>query len=107
MSLKVREYFLFDPLQEYLEPSLQGFRLVEGHYHPIALDGSGIYSEVLGLRLERDDTDLRFFNLATGRRIPTFEELGTAADEAEPLARKRKRPFRERKPLASKRKPLD
>ena len=32
--LGVREYFLFDPLEEYLEPSLQGFRLTEGRTTP-------------------------------------------------------------------------
>jgi Uma2 family endonuclease len=81
--LRVREYFLFDPLEEYLEPSLQGFRLVEGRYQPMAWDESGIFSEVLGLRLERDEMDLRFLNPAEGRRIPTSEELGKAAQEAE------------------------
>jgi Uma2 family endonuclease len=81
--LKVREYFLFDPLDEYLDPSLQGFRLVEGRYEPIAGDESGLFSEVLGLRLERDEMDLRFFNLATGRRIPTPEELGREAQQAQ------------------------
>src|SRR3954454_19995503 len=57
-ELKVREYFLFDPLGEYLSPSLQGFRLVEGVYVPIVPDATGIFSEVLGLRLERDEADL-------------------------------------------------
>ena len=81
--LKVREYFLFDPLEEYLEPSLQGFRLVQGHFEPIAWHAAGLLSEVLGLRLERDGMDLRFFNPATGRRILTGEELGKAAKAAE------------------------
>src|SRR5271157_1442622 len=84
--LGVREYFLFDPLEEYLEPSLQGFKLVEGRYDPIPWEGAGLFSEVLILRLERDAMDLRFFNPATGRRIPTPEELGRAA-EAEAGAR--------------------
>src|SRR5271157_74870 len=78
--LRVREYFLFDPLEEYLEPSLQGFKLVEGRYDPIPWEGPGLFSEVLGLRLERDAMDLRFCNPATGRRIPTPEELGRAAE---------------------------
>jgi Uma2 family endonuclease len=81
--LRVPEYFLFDPLEEYLEPSLQGFRLIEGQYRQIAWDGSGPSSEVLGLRLERDEADLRFFNPVLGRRIPTGEELGEAAESAE------------------------
>ena len=75
--------FLFDPLEEYLEPSLQGFRLTDGRYGPIAWAGAGLFSEVLGLRLERDEMDLRFFNPATGRRIPTGEELDKAAEAAD------------------------
>jgi hypothetical protein len=81
--LRVPEYFLFDPLEEYLEPSLQGFRLIEGQYRQIAWDGSGLYIEVLGLRLERDEADLRFFDPVLGRRIPTGEELGEVAESAE------------------------
>src|SRR5271166_2884230 len=80
--LRVREYFLYDPLEEYLEPSLQGFRLIEERYDPIPWEGAGLFSEVLGLRFERDAMDLRFFNPATGRRIPTGEELGKAAKAA-------------------------
>ena len=33
--LKVAEYFLFDPTEDYLKPPFQGFRLVEGQYVPI------------------------------------------------------------------------
>src|SRR5579859_2011180 len=35
--LKVKEYFLFDPFEEYLDPSMQGYRLRGGEYHPIRL----------------------------------------------------------------------
>ena len=80
--LKVREYFLFDPLEEYLEPSLQGFRLINGRYGSIAWAGAGLFSEVLGLRLERDEMDLRFFDPGTGRRIPTGDEFGRAEADA-------------------------
>jgi Uma2 family endonuclease len=80
--LKVPEYFLFDPLEEYLEPSIQGFRLVEGRYEPIAPGPLGMVSEVMGLRLEREEADLRFFDLAKGRRIPTNLELADEARQA-------------------------
>ena len=33
--LRVVEYFLFDPTEDYLEPPLQGFRLVDDDYFPI------------------------------------------------------------------------
>ena len=89
--LGVREYFLFDPLEEYLEPSLQGYRLIDGRYGSIASAGAGLCSEVLGLRLERDEMDLRFFNPETGRRIPSAEEIDQAAEAAE-LSQSRPRP---------------
>jgi Uma2 family endonuclease len=38
--LKVKEYFLFDPRADYLNPRLKGFRLRRGQYAPIApVDG--------------------------------------------------------------------
>jgi Uma2 family endonuclease len=36
--LKVPEYFLFDPYEDYLKPPFQGYRLVEGQYIPIEPD---------------------------------------------------------------------
>ena len=33
--MKVAEYFLFDPTEDYLKPPFQGFRLVDGEYVPI------------------------------------------------------------------------
>jgi Uma2 family endonuclease len=73
--LKVREYFLFDPLEEYLEPSLQGSRLVRAQYKPIAPVAGRLPSEILGLHLERDDLDLRLYNPETGLWVPTSVEL--------------------------------
>src|SRR5262249_35779070 len=32
-TIGVKEYFLFDPYEEYMQPSLQGYRLSEGQYH--------------------------------------------------------------------------
>jgi Uma2 family endonuclease len=51
-ALGVREYFIFDPHGEYLEPPLQGYRLVQGVYEPIATDP--LRSEVLNLELRQD-----------------------------------------------------
>ena len=69
--LRVTEYFLFDPRAEYLDPPLQGFRLVGGDYVRIDPVEGRLPSEVLGLHLERDGTSLRLFNPATGERLPT------------------------------------
>src|SRR5262245_17691159 len=50
-TLKVREYFLFDPRGDYLKPSLQGHRLRKGEYHPIHTVADRLPSQVLGLHL--------------------------------------------------------
>jgi Uncharacterized protein conserved in cyanobacteria, COG4636 len=75
-QLGVREYFLFDPLGEYLKPPLQGFTLVDGEYAalPVESDG-GIISRELGLKLYRDETVLRLFDLASGREVVRTEDL--------------------------------
>jgi Uma2 family endonuclease len=79
--LKVPEYFQFDPRQEYLKPSLQGARLVEGQYVPIAAVEGRLPSEFLGLHLERRGTELRFYNPAAGATLLTQAER--AAKEAD------------------------
>jgi Uma2 family endonuclease len=81
--LQVREYFLFDPNDEYLDPPLQGHRLVNGVYQRIeAVDGR-LPSEVLGLHLEADGELLRFWNPATRRRLPIPPEVRHSLDSAE------------------------
>ena len=70
-DLKVREYFLFDPLGEYLKPVLQGYRLVNGEYQRIEPVDGRLPSEVLGLHLEAEGIVVRLFNPATGRRLLT------------------------------------
>ena len=72
--LKVRESFQFDPTEDYLKPPFQGHRLVDGKHGPIvALDGR-LPSQVLGLHLERDGTQLRLYDPRAGRRLPTRQE---------------------------------
>ncbi len=39
--LRVPEYFLFDPTQDYLDPPLQGYRAVGEQYEPVAADAQG------------------------------------------------------------------
>ncbi|MCY2995453.1 MAG: Uma2 family endonuclease [Planctomycetota bacterium] len=73
--LGVNEYFLFDPTQEYLDPPLQGHRLVGGGYVPIEPDvAGGLESHELGLRLVMVDNRLRFYRLATGELLLTRVE---------------------------------
>jgi Uma2 family endonuclease len=78
--LKVPEYFLFDPLEEYLKPSMQGYRLVAGAYEPIEPAAGRLPSVVLGLHLERDGAELRLFDPVAGRRLPTRRERAAAAE---------------------------
>lgn len=73
--LGVREYFLFDPLNEYLSPQLQGFRLVEAYYQPLELAPDGtLFSQALGLVLRPEDVLLRLVDPATGEALPTLDE---------------------------------
>jgi len=72
--LKVPEYFQFDPTDDYLDPPLQGFRLVGAAYEPIAAVDGRLPSSVLGLHLERSGHQLRFHDPATHALLPTRSE---------------------------------
>jgi Uma2 family endonuclease len=76
--LKVSEYFLFDPRAEYLDPPIQGFRLVDGDYVRIEPVEGRLPSKVLALHLERAGTRLRLYNPATGEYLPTRLEAREA-----------------------------
>jgi Uma2 family endonuclease len=78
--LRVTEYFLFDPTEDYLDPPLQGFRLVGGDYVPIESIDGRLPSDVLGLHLERDATKLCLFDPVTRQRLPTLLEARAAAE---------------------------
>ena len=77
--IRVPEYFLFDPRDEYLQPSLQGYRLKGRHYQVIEPVSGRLPSRELGLHLERHDRQLRFYDPATGVWIPTSAESREAA----------------------------
>jgi Uma2 family endonuclease len=72
--LKVPEYFLFDPHEDYLDPPFQGYRLEQDQYVPIALVEGRLPSRIVGLHLERHRGELRLYDPATGRWLPTPEE---------------------------------
>ena len=76
-TLKVPEYFLFDP-RPFLRPRirLRGFRLnAAGNYEAIARDADGrLYSEQLDLHLEEQGRDLRLFDARTGEYLRTPQE---------------------------------
>lgn len=83
-QLGVKEYFLFDPLGEYLAPRLQGFRLSDRFYTPLPLAADGtLLSDELGLILRPENEMLRLVDPATGQSIPTINEaLAQAQVEA-------------------------
>ncbi len=71
----VKEYFLFDPTQDYLNPPLQGNRLVNGEYQPLAPDSQGcVMSQELGLLLKFDEGELAFIRPDSGERLLSAEE---------------------------------
>ena len=96
--LKVPEYFLFDPHQDYLEPPLQGYRRNAGLYVPIEPVQGRLPSEELNLHLEMHDGELRLYDPATGQRLPTQKEAMSASEtgrhEAEAGRRKAEREHR-------------
>ena len=79
--LKVQEYFLFDPFEEYLAPSFQGYRLRKGKYAPIPPVGGRLHSVALGLELERDGLNLRLFDSKMQKWLPTPEERIAQTEE--------------------------
>ncbi len=80
-KLKVKEYFLYDPYGDYLKPQLQGYRLVKGEYVPIALRDGRMPSQILGLHLEADGNDVRLYDPAANRWLPTPLERAVEAEE--------------------------
>ena len=90
-ELGVREYFLFDPLHEYLKPPLQGFRREGEFLVPLTAtelpDGLWtLFSQVLGLQLEAWPQGLRFWDPTRERYLLTAGEEAAAREEAEARA---------------------
>ncbi|NJK74526.1 MAG: Uma2 family endonuclease [Microcoleus sp. SU_5_6] len=78
-KLGVIEYFQYDPSGDYLNPILQGTRLVNGEYEPIfvnniSFDTLWLYSQVLELELHLISGVLRFRNPETGEFLKTHRE---------------------------------
>jgi Uma2 family endonuclease len=79
-KVQVAEYFLFDPWGEYLHPTLQGYRLSRGEYARIEPLAGRLPSEELGLHLEEHESQLRFYDPATARWLPTVQEAHQQAE---------------------------
>jgi Uma2 family endonuclease len=86
-KLGIAEYFLFDPEGEYLDPVLQGFRLIGKRYQPIApRDDGSVESIALGLRLLAEESLVRFIDPATMTPLAQPMELAIQLHEATALA---------------------
>jgi Uma2 family endonuclease len=92
--LGVQEYFLYDPLGEYLRPPLRGYLLQQGEYERRPPGDQGqLVSQTLSLELRLQDGQLLVVNPATGERLLTPAEAHTArrteaeARQAEATAR--------------------
>jgi len=91
--LGVREYFQYDPTGDYLNPQIQGFRLVEGNYFPVEVnrlpdDTLSVSSEVLGLELRVNSRQMRFYDPVTQRKLLTPQEESLARQQAEERAQR-------------------
>lgn len=87
-KLRVKEYFLFDPKEEYLNPSFQGYRRARSRFQSIRPVAGRLPSKILGLHLGRDGTQLRFWDSKSGARVPTpSEQIEMAQTEMERLRR--------------------
>jgi Uma2 family endonuclease len=85
--LGVEEYFLFDPLGEYLRPRLQGFGLIEGRYEALLQEGDGaLFSAATGLRLLPEGERLRLRDATSGAPLLWADEEAEARQAAEDRA---------------------
>ena len=85
--LGVTEYFLFDPLGEYLRPPCRGYRLQQGRYRPLAAGEDGaLWSVALGLALHGRGEQLRLYDPARQRWLPTPQEEAASRRAAEERA---------------------
>lgn len=71
---KVKELFMFDPTEDYLEPSMIGYRRSRGALNVIRQVGGRIASKELGVTLERGGTRLVIRDATTGGEIPLPHE---------------------------------
>jgi Uma2 family endonuclease len=78
------EYVLYDPLDEYLKPRLQGHRLERGRFQPIPLEADGsLRSRTTGLTFRPEGQRMRLVDSLTGKPILWHEESLAALQDAQ------------------------
>ena len=80
-DLGVQEYFIFDPLGQYLKPPLRGYRLSAGEYAPMS--GEPLFSRELGLELHVDAGQLRLYDPQQQAYLLSPDETQARAERAE------------------------
>jgi Uma2 family endonuclease len=92
----VAEYFIYDPEGAWLQPALQGYRLVKDAYQPLNGNAErGVLSRRLGIRLALEHGQLVMTDSATGQPLLSGDEQA-AALKAE-LARVKGKPTQRKK----------
>jgi Uma2 family endonuclease len=87
-QLGVEEYFQFDPLGEYLDPKLQGVRLMGGQYRPVQPEPDGsLLSQATGVLFLVEGDRLRLTDAATGKPLLRRKEVEAKADAEESARR--------------------
>jgi Uma2 family endonuclease len=84
--LGVREYVIFDPEYDYLEPALNAYRLNNGEYEEVDIQDGRVMSETLGLEVIDTGETLRLIDPKTGKYLPTFDEIVAERRQAEARA---------------------
>ena len=82
--LGVKEYFIFDPLQECLPVQLVGFRLEDGEFVELAVgEDGGIDCHEMEVRFTPSDDLLLVTDLRTGKDVPAMWRKHQALDHLE------------------------
>ncbi len=85
-QLGIREYFIFDPEYDYLEPPLNAYRLNDGEYEEVEVLDGRVMSETLGLELVDTGETLRLLDPQTGKFLTTYDEILAERQQAEARA---------------------
>jgi Uma2 family endonuclease len=82
--LGVEEYFLYDPLEEYLSPRLRGFRRAGERFQPVRHRRDGfLESQTTGVTFRPEGDRLRLYETATGKPLLRADEALVRLEAAE------------------------